>query len=98
MPDFILFMHDDARETRAEANWPAYFAKLNATGAFQGGSEIGGGVCVRKDGASVAIAGHLGGFIRIEARNLEHAQTLLAGNPVYEAGGTVEIRELPKSD
>lgn len=30
------------------------------------------------------------------ARDLEHAREYLDGNPVYEAGGTVEIRELPR--
>jgi hypothetical protein len=31
------------------------------------------------------------------ARDLAHARSLLPGNPVYEAGGTVEIRELPRT-
>ena len=29
-------------------------------------------------------------------RRLEEVRELLKGNPVYEAGGTVEIRELPR--
>jgi len=40
---------------------------------------------------------HIGGFIRVMARDLAHARSLLPGNPVYEAGGTVEIRELPRT-
>jgi len=40
----------------------------------------------------------LTGFIRVAADSLEDAQGLSAGNPVSEAGGTVEIRELPRSD
>jgi hypothetical protein len=36
-------------------------------------------------------------YIRIEAANLAEAEALLDGNPVYEAGGTVEIRRLPQS-
>jgi hypothetical protein len=34
------------------------------------------------------------GFIRIEAKDAEEAQKVLEGNPNYEAGGTVEVREL----
>jgi hypothetical protein len=49
----------------------------------------------RKSGTPAPLAAHLGGFIRITARDLDHAQSFLDGNPVYEAGGTVEIRELP---
>jgi len=29
--------------------------------------------------------------------NQDDARTLLVGNPVFEAGGTVEIRELPRT-
>ena len=35
------------------------------------------------------------GFIRVRAADIEAARHFLAGNPVYEGGGTVEIRELP---
>jgi hypothetical protein len=66
-------------------------------GAFEGGSAIGSGSCVSKAGTEAEIARHLAGYIRVRAESLEAAQALLAGNPVYEAGGTVEIRELPPS-
>lgn len=36
------------------------------------------------------------GKFRVEAETLADAETLLAGNPVFENGGTVELRELPK--
>jgi hypothetical protein len=31
------------------------------------------------------------------AADLDQAKALVAGNPVFEAGGTVEIRELPET-
>ncbi|HVU51674.1 MAG TPA: hypothetical protein VHL80_13355 [Polyangia bacterium] len=98
MNDYILFMHDDvpAGSRRPSHEWPTYFAKLRQAGAFQGGSSIGGGTCVRKGSAAPAIAGHIGGYFRIRAVDLEAARALVAGNPVYEGGGTVEIRELPR--
>jgi hypothetical protein len=34
----------------------------------------------------------------VKAASLEEAKSLLAGNPHFEAGGTVEIRELPRTD
>jgi hypothetical protein len=37
------------------------------------------------------------GFIKVQAESLDHARELLKGNPVFEAGGTVEIRELPRT-
>ena len=98
MHDYILFMHDDvppSADRRRE--WDAYLATLRAAGAFQGGSAIGGGVCASKRG-STPLTAHLSGFIRIQAADLTHARELVNGNPVFEAGGTVEIRELPKDD
>lgn len=43
-----------------------------------------------------AITAHLSGYIRVQAESLEAAKALLDGNPTFEAGGTVEIRELPR--
>jgi hypothetical protein len=99
MPDYLLLMHDDAPAADARSDdWGPYLAKLKQTGSFQGGSAIGSGICVRKSGAAPAITDHLDGFIRIHADDLAAAERLLAGNPVFEAGGTIEIRELPKTE
>jgi hypothetical protein len=95
MPDYFLLMHDDA--THATEGWDDYIRRLREAGVFQGGSAIGGGMVARKSGTPAPLAAHLGGFIRITARDLDHAQSFLDGNPVYEAGGTVEIRELKRS-
>ncbi len=94
-------MHDDVPERGSGArddDWAGYLAMLQASGNFQGGSAIGAGVCVRKSGVAPNVTGHLSGFIRVEADSLDAARTLLSGNPVFEAGGTVEIRELPRTD
>ena len=96
MPDFIFLMHDDA--VADEAAREAYLAGLQQRGVFQGGSEIGDGICVRKTGTAAPLSRRLCGFIRVTADNLDYAKSLLVGNPVFEAGGTVEIRELPRSE
>lgn len=96
MADFLLLMHNDGGP-ESDADWAVYLAKLEQLGVMRGGSAIGAGACVRKTGAVPPVTAHLAGFIRIEARDLTHARELLAGNPTYEAGGTVEIRELPKT-
>jgi len=100
MPDYIFLMHDDAPvppDEESRNDWSGYIRRLQASGNFQGGSAIGGGVCMRKAGVVPTIAGHLSGFIRVSANDLEHARMLLLGNPVFESGGTVEIRELPRT-
>jgi hypothetical protein len=100
MVDYLFLMHDDSSR-RANATgddpWGPYIEELKSSGCFQGGSAMGGGVCVNKTGAKVDVSGHLVGFIRVRAENLERAHELVVGNPVFEAGGTVEIRELPRT-
>jgi hypothetical protein len=100
MNDYILLMYNDVPEgqRRPHQEWATYFATLREAAAFQGGSSIGGGVCVRKGGAAREISAHIGGYIRIRAANLDAARALVVGSPVYEGGGTVEIRELPKEE
>jgi len=96
MPDYIFFMHDHARD--GEIDWEPYLMGLKVDGSFEGGSAIGNGVCVRKSGEVPPLTSHLTGYIRVSADDLNHAKSMLAGNPYFEAGGTVEIRELPRTD
>jgi hypothetical protein len=98
--EYILLMHQDAPDTEAADDskcWAQYIAKLRSTGQFDGGSSIGHGERLRKNQPGQPTGNDLGGFIRVRAASLESAKQFLAGNPVYEAGGTVEIRELPHS-
>lgn len=94
MIDVLLLMHDDT--TADPVGWDAYFERLGALGVFRGGSAIGSGQAFRQGTGAGPVADHLTGYIRVEVESLEAARALLAGNPVYEAGGTVEIRELPR--
>ncbi len=98
MPDYILLMRNDAAAPVSVEDWGPYIAGLNAASALQGGGAIGPGVCLRKAGAAPAITDHLSGFMRISAGSLDEAWGLVAGNPVFEAGGPVEIRELPRTE
>ena len=95
MTDFILLHHDDASAIDA-SGWEPYLARLRASGQFSGGSSIGLGACYRKTGSEQPISSHLTGYLRVQADSLEAARAFLVGNPVFEAGGTVEIRELPR--
>jgi hypothetical protein len=97
MPDYLLLMHNDPARAADDSDWATYIERLVRTGMFRGGSAIGGGICKRKSGAAPPMTEHIGGYIRLEAASLAEAETLIAGNPVYENGGTVEIRELPKT-
>jgi hypothetical protein len=97
MNDYIFLMHNDATEPISAALWEPYFAALRAKGVFQGGSAIGGGETLRNEGVPAPVNGHLGGYIRVTAEGLDEAKQLVIGNPVFECGGTVEVRELPRT-
>ena len=95
MTDFIYLMHE--AEPADPAAWEAYVGALNAKGVLRGGSAIGRGLCLKKHGHAPPISSHIVGYLRIEVEDMAAAQALLIGNPVYEAGGVIEVRELPRA-
>jgi hypothetical protein len=97
MPDFLMLMHNDAVARPLAEMWPTYLTRLRYLGVFDGGSGIGPGKALRKDMAPQVMSGPITGYIRVRAENLAEAAKLLSGNPVFEGGGTVEIRELSRN-
>ena len=95
MRDFIFLHHDDASGDGG-LDWDPYLSRLREAGVFQGGSSIGDGECVKKSGDAPEPTAHISGYVRVTADSLADARKLRPGNPVFEAGGTVEIRELPR--
>ncbi len=94
MADYIFLMHGG----ETVGDWATYIDALVARGVMRGGSAIGDGVCVRKGAADTGkITDYIKGYIKVEVDSLEAAKALLDGNPVYEAGGIIEIRELPRT-
>ena len=101
MKDFILIMYDDATNAFAANDataWNDYFSRLHASGCFDGGSSIGAGFKLRKGMPDRPLHDGMNGFIRVRAENVAEARKFLVGNPSYEAGGTVELRELPRDE
>ena len=96
MPDYVLLMHGDLKGR--EQGWPGCLARLRAAGCFKGDSAIGAGVAYRKGAPDRTLDDEIIGFVRVSAAGLADAEAMLAGNPAYEAGGTVEIRLLPADD
>ena len=85
MAEYILLMHDDVAGVRDSA-WEPYLKSLQESGSFEGGSAIGDGMCVRKHGTVPPITAHLVGYIRVNADSIDHARSLLTGNPSKQAG------------
>jgi hypothetical protein len=97
MKHFLLLMHSDVTRQTTGPEWDAYLTGLKADGSFGGGSSVGGGVSFKKGVVSETVSHAIGGYIVVNATDLEQAKRLVTGNPVALAGGTVEVRELPES-
>jgi hypothetical protein len=93
MARFLLLMHDAGGVEDAGA-WGPYLEKLRGSGRFEGGSSVGATAVHRKGGFAAHRDDSLVGYLIIGAENLESARAFLEDNPVFEAGGTVEICEL----
>jgi len=99
MNEYLLLMLNDATDPVAAddgVRWNQYIIALRQSGQFDGGSSIGAGERLRKGQSPRPSDAALTGFIRLRAENIEDAKRFLIGNPTYEAGGTVEIREVPR--
>lgn len=94
MTQYLLLVHGDTDRTEDLDQWGPYLRRLRASGRFDGGSSIGDGRSFSMSGQPVAVSGTLVGYLVVRAESLDDARTFLAGLPTYEAGGTVEIREL----
>ncbi|MBV6325260.1 hypothetical protein [Duganella violaceipulchra] len=97
MNDYIILMLDDTAhpDAASSALWASYITSLRQGGLFDGGSSIGKGALYRKGAPADSASLDVTGYLRVRATNLDDAARFLVGNPHYEAGGGVEIRELP---
>lgn len=87
MADYVMLMMG----SESVGDWGVYMEKLIASGKFRGGSSLGHGISAAKghcDGGSEVT-----GYMRFSADTIEEVRNLLLGNPLYEAGGRVEILE-----
>ncbi|MCB9759471.1 MAG: hypothetical protein H6739_06495 [Alphaproteobacteria bacterium] len=83
------------------ADWGAWIQGLHARGVFRAGESLkpdGGRVLdarlVVTDGPFVEAKELVGGFVILNAKDIEEATALARGCPVLKTGGAVEIREI----
>jgi catechol 2,3-dioxygenase-like lactoylglutathione lyase family enzyme len=91
---FMMLMHGDATRPEVMSDWEPYLDELRRRGFLAGGSSLGPGSTLRLAETAPPATDHLVGYVLIDAADLDEARTCVQGNPVYEAGGTVEIKPL----
>jgi hypothetical protein len=94
MQRFIVLMHNDTVVAEDGEAWGPYLDHLRSSGRFEGGSSIGDGETHRLSGSAATTSTTVVGYLIIQAESLDDARCAFAGNPTYQAGGTIEIRAL----
>ena len=92
MAEFIVLMKGAGQSIAGD--WVTYIETLRKSGLFRGGSSLGNGVSIanKVDSGEPVVTG----FMRFEADSINDVRVLLEGNPLYEAGGDIELLELIK--
>jgi hypothetical protein len=84
--------------------WVIWFKDLGAKGHLKdpghplehNGKVVKGKQKIVNDGPYAEAKDVVGGYIVIEAKDLDHAVELSKGCPILEAGGSVEVRPIQK--
>jgi hypothetical protein len=80
--------------------WVAWFKDLTGKGIIKDpghpldftGKVVNGNHKIVKDGPYAEAKDVVGGFIVVEAKDLDHAVEISKGCPILEVGGSVEVR------
>lgn len=110
MADYIvLFREPDGRKEEHTAeeikqhqlNWAEWFKRMSADGKLKGGSglSLNGALIQGRDrevtnGIHQAGTEIVGGFLLLEAADLQEAVSIAQGCPIYEFDGYAEVREM----
>ncbi|MGH1485598.1 MAG: hypothetical protein ACRBCI_05205 [Cellvibrionaceae bacterium] len=94
--EYILFIHNNNDIKTESSQWDEFFEEANKSDMFLGGSEITYLCQLGKEKIKRA-SDNVGGFMRFETGTKDALLDLLTRHPVYLAGGTLELCEMPKS-
>ncbi len=84
--------------------WVVWFKELGAKGHIKDpghplehtGKVVRGKQKIVTDGPYAEAKDVVGGYIVVEAKDIDHAVELSKGCPILEVGGSVEVREIQK--
>lgn len=100
-PDGRADQPTEEQNNQHRANWNKWFEKYGKSGNLQGGSALSlNGKMIKGPDAAVIDDIHkvgteiIGGYILIQAENLDEAVAIAREIPVFEVDGYLEVREL----
>ncbi len=98
-PDGRTAVHTEAEKQRHQQRWKSWTQDCIAAGRLSGGSglTLNGRLLIQSGEIKNEIYKNgneiVGGFLLITAESLDSAAAIVASCPVFEFGGTAEIRE-----
>jgi hypothetical protein len=96
MKEFLILNYNDVTDSQLANDperWSNYVAMLRSRQALVDGSALGNGILCRIGQPDRTAVSGVDGVLRIRADSLAAARDCLQGNPTWDGGGTVEIRE-----
>jgi hypothetical protein len=100
-PDGRADKPTEEQQNTHRANWNKWFEKYGKTGNFLGGSALSlNGKMIKGPGAEIVNDIHkvgtevVGGYLLIQADDLDSAVNIAREVPVFEVDGYLEVREL----
>jgi hypothetical protein len=93
---YILLIHSNAKSHATENEWSEFFAAVQRSGLFKGGSAIGDRAVIG-DAQFAQSTEHIVGFMRFDSDDKQAILDLLELHPVVIHGGSVELCEMPKT-
>ncbi|MBK0383470.1 hypothetical protein I5M32_10920 [Pedobacter sp. SD-b] len=104
-PDGRAIEHSESEIKAHQENWKNWFSTWGQKGKLEGGSGLTlNGKIIKGDGNIVVNEIYkngdeiVGGYLLLNATNLDEAVEIMKTCPIYEFGGYAEIRELQNQD
>lgn len=96
MNQYLLLIQGNEKTPTTAEEWERFFIAAKSSGAFQGGSEVGGREVIGNT-LSARSSAHIVGYMRFDSDDKQVILDLLKQHPVVLHGGSVELCELPRS-
>lgn len=92
--EYIVLIRNNATSPASSNEWDGFFDRAKSSGMFKGGSALGSAFVMGKE-VDEQASSMLGGFMRFDSESTTELKALLETHPVVQAGGSIEVVEMP---
>ena len=95
--EYLALIYNNTQMVTRPEQWEAFFERAKGSRVFKGGSALGSSLMFGDDSIE-STEDKIVGFMRFDADNSDEVMELLKLHPVLLNGGTMELREMPRTD